>query len=232
MTRDLSTLWVWIHVCLIVAAICTTAFPVLYAFSPWYSRLLGRLVMLQAVVLAAMVDLTLLFQFWHIKNVLVAFWINAIMFSLVAVSSAALTLMLLKLRYNYKKELKMADENHQPEHAAPAKPFLSNKFYDTLKFIALIFLPAGGTLYFAVAQIWGLPYGPEVVGTIVAADTFLGTLLGLATKQYNNSGAKYDGEMVVQNRDDETRLFSLNLNGDPAELPHKQEVLFKVNPAE
>lgn len=62
---------------------------------------------------------------------------------------------------------------------------MSNKVYDVLKFIAQIVLPACGTLYFALASIWGLPYGEQIVGTITAIDTFLGALLGVSTKQYN-----------------------------------------------
>lgn len=62
---------------------------------------------------------------------------------------------------------------------------MSNNVYDVLKFIAQIVLPALGTLYFALASIWGLPYGEEIVGTITAVDAFLGALLGLSTAQYN-----------------------------------------------
>ncbi len=64
---------------------------------------------------------------------------------------------------------------------------LSNKAYDVLKFIAQIVLPALGTLYFALATIWGFPYGEEIVGTITAVDAFLGALLGISTVQYNNN---------------------------------------------
>lgn len=64
---------------------------------------------------------------------------------------------------------------------------LSNKTYDTLKWIAQYLLPASGTLYFALASIWGLPYGEEIVGTITAVDAFLGVLLGISTLQYNKS---------------------------------------------
>lgn len=63
---------------------------------------------------------------------------------------------------------------------------ISNKTYDILKFIAQIVLPAVGTLYFALAKIWGLPYGTEIVGTITAVDTFLGALLGLSSNKYYN----------------------------------------------
>lgn len=62
---------------------------------------------------------------------------------------------------------------------------MSNKTYDILKWVAQYLLPALATLYFAVAKIWGLPYGEEVVGTITAVDTFLGVLLGISTANYN-----------------------------------------------
>lgn len=64
---------------------------------------------------------------------------------------------------------------------------LSNKAYDTLKWIAQYLLPAIGTLYFALARIWGLPYGEQVVGTITAVDAFLGAILGISTMQYNKT---------------------------------------------
>lgn len=62
---------------------------------------------------------------------------------------------------------------------------MSNKTYDILKWVAQYLLPAMATLYFAVAKIWGLPYGEEIVGTITAIDTFLGVLLGISTANYN-----------------------------------------------
>lgn len=62
---------------------------------------------------------------------------------------------------------------------------LSNKAYDILKWVAQLALPAIGTLYFALAGIWGFPYGEQVVGTITAVDTFLGVVLGISTAQYN-----------------------------------------------
>ena len=65
---------------------------------------------------------------------------------------------------------------------------LKNKTYDILKWIALYLLPALGTLDFALSGIWGLPYGEEVVGTITAADTFLGVLLGISSATYKKEG--------------------------------------------
>lgn len=61
---------------------------------------------------------------------------------------------------------------------------MNNKVYDILKWVAQIVLPALGALYFALAQIWGLPFGEEIVGTITAIDCFLGAILGISNVQY------------------------------------------------
>ncbi len=60
----------------------------------------------------------------------------------------------------------------------------NNRFYDVMKWVALIALPATATLWFTVAKIWGLPYIAEITGTLVAIDTFLGALLGISSVQY------------------------------------------------
>ena len=64
---------------------------------------------------------------------------------------------------------------------------MNDKIYNILKWIAMYLLPALGTLYFALAGIWGFPYGEQIVGTITAIDTFLGVILGISTSQYNKS---------------------------------------------
>lgn len=64
---------------------------------------------------------------------------------------------------------------------------MSNKTYDLLVWIAQVVLPAIGTLYAALAGIWGFPYGEEIVGTILAVDTFLGAILKISNIQYNKA---------------------------------------------
>lgn len=72
---------------------------------------------------------------------------------------------------------------------------MSNKVFDVLKWIAMYLLPALGTLYFALAGIWGFPYGEEIVGTITALDTFLGVILGISSAKYKKDEAnKEEGE--------------------------------------
>ena len=64
---------------------------------------------------------------------------------------------------------------------------MSNKVYDVLKWIAMVVLPAIGTLYFALAGIWGFPYAEQIGGTITAVVTFLGVVLGISSAQYKKN---------------------------------------------
>lgn len=104
---------------------------------------------------------------------------------------------------------------------------LSNKHYDILKWIAQVVLPGLGTLYFALAGIWGFPYGEQIVGTITAIDTFLGLLLGISTNNYKKAGA--DGIMHVDATNPEKDVYSLELNDDPAKLAEKKTITFRVD---
>lgn len=64
---------------------------------------------------------------------------------------------------------------------------LSDKTYNVLKWIATYLLPCLGTLYYALSNIWNLPAGEQVVGTITAVDAFIGGILGISTIQYNKT---------------------------------------------
>ena len=65
---------------------------------------------------------------------------------------------------------------------------LSNKVYDTMKWLAIIVLPALATMYTALSAVWAWPYSEEVVTTITAVDTFLGAVLCISTATYNKEG--------------------------------------------
>ena len=62
---------------------------------------------------------------------------------------------------------------------------MSDKTYDILVRIVKYILPALGTLYFGLSQIWGFQYGEEVVGSISLIATFLAVCLGISTYNYN-----------------------------------------------
>ena len=103
MTHDIEVLRAWIRIVALVAAICTTAVPVLYAFSPWRSRRVGQLFMLQAVSFAAAMILTVLFSYWRPKNILVMFWVDAVVLTAIAGSTAALALLMWRTNHPKKK---------------------------------------------------------------------------------------------------------------------------------
>lgn len=100
----------------------------------------------------------------------------------------------------------------------------SNAIYDKLKWIAQYLLPGLGTLYFALAGIWGLPYGEQIVGTITAADTFLGLLLGISEKSYPG-----DGTMSINEASEDKDIYNLELNVPVEELANKKTITFKVD---
>ena len=64
---------------------------------------------------------------------------------------------------------------------------MNSKVYDILKWTALVFLPAVGTLYGTLSKIWGIPYGSEVVQTVVAVEFFIGSLVGISNIQYKKT---------------------------------------------
>ena len=113
-------------------------------------------------------------------------------------------------------------------HETKEQYFLSNKAYDFLKFVAQILIPAIGTLYFTLAGIWNLPKPEEVVGTLTAIDVFLGLLLSISTKSFNESEAKFDGTIEVSNNDG-VKVFTLSLNSDPQHLDEKKEAIFRIS---
>lgn len=114
-------------------------------------------------------------------------------------------------------------------HASSMKtPWFSDQLYNVLKYFAQIILPALATLYAALGLIWGLPKSEQVVATIVALDTFLGVVLQLAAKSYNESDTKYDGVMELEQTEDGGKRYSLSLNVHPDRLDEKDAILFRV----
>ena len=93
-------------VCLIVSSVCATSFPLVWAFSRWWSTLLGRLIMLQGVTIAVAVDLTFFFNIVapNFNNLMVLFWINAVVFGLIALSTVLLTVTVIRMNYIRKKK--------------------------------------------------------------------------------------------------------------------------------
>lgn len=108
--------------------------------------------------------------------------------------------------------------------------FLSNKAYTMGRTLVQVILPAAASLYFGLAAIWGLPAADKVVGTLAVLATFLGVCLGISSRQYDASGATYDGSLVVTTSEEGSKLFSLEVDGDPEEaIATKDSLKFKVD---
>ena len=105
---------------------------------------------------------------------------------------------------------------------------ITGKLYNWLKFLALVGLPAVGTLYVALAALWGLPSAEAVSGSILAVDTFLGTILQISSTNYNSSTSQ--GTLHFLDGDDKLS-YQLEVDGDPAELKDKERVVLKVSDA-
>ena len=71
---------------------------------------------------------------------------------------------------------------------------ISNKAYDVLKWIVIIFMPALNGLIFTLGNV--LQFDTTVVcGIISAVHVFLGALIGVSTKNYNkNNATQKEGE--------------------------------------
>lgn len=102
---------------------------------------------------------------------------------------------------------------------------LTGRTYDFLKALGQIWLPALGTLYFALAGIWNLPSAEQVVGTIVSVDAFLGVIIGISSANFSSENV---GTIVSQEMPSGGKTFSLELDGDPEQLDLQDEVRFKV----
>ena len=60
---------------------------------------------------------------------------------------------------------------------------MTNKQYDTLKTIALILTPVLAFLA-SLVNIWGFPYGEQIVATLTAIDTLVGAVVVVTNRAY------------------------------------------------
>ena len=108
---------------------------------------------------------------------------------------------------------------------------LTDKLYNKMKWIAQFVLPATGTLYFALASIWGLPYGEQVIGTLTAIDIFLGVILGISTQTYRKTAASAtDGQLLIDTNDPTKDIYRLELGDNLTKLGEKRIVTLEVKP--
>lgn len=103
---------------------------------------------------------------------------------------------------------------------------LSNRTYNVLKDNVELLLPSLGVLYAAFAQIWGLPFAEQVVGSLAALAVFFGVLLRIARRNYV---VPTDGNIVVEeNANESGQVFASLADVSPDDLVSKGTVTLSV----
>lgn len=110
MTHELQLMLQWLRIIIIVAAVATTLVPIVYSFSPWYTTQLGRMFMVRGITFALAMDLTALFAMWNPNNIVLEFWTQIVVFSIVAITNLAMAGLIWRMRYFRRKAKRDAIE--------------------------------------------------------------------------------------------------------------------------
>ena len=83
---------------------------------------------------------------------------------------------------------------------------ISNKTYDTLKYIAIQVIPALEVLLIGIGEIWSIGVMAKIAATVAALGVFLGAILIKSTKEYNKLE---DGVQDTFNSDSFTEMMGV-----------------------
>ncbi len=108
------------------------------------------------------------------------------------------------------------------------EPMLSGSFYDMLRALSQYILPGVGALYYSLSLIWGLGFGEQVLATTTALGVFVGVVMGISNKSYEESGDRYDGSLVVDSSNPEKDIFSFEVDSPLDQMRDKTELVLKV----
>ena len=72
--------------------------------------------------------------------------------------------------------------------------FKNSKWYDFLKYFALIFIPALVVFLNTIGQIWDIPNIPQITASIAAFGVFLGALLQVSSAKFHKENQPPDEE--------------------------------------
>lgn len=103
---------------------------------------------------------------------------------------------------------------------------INDKTYDFLNALVRYILPALGTLYFTLSEIWGFPNASEVVGTISAVAMFGGIVIALAKNKWKEPT---DGTLLIDETDPTLNSFGFEGGKKLEEFDDKQVVRLMVN---
>lgn len=62
---------------------------------------------------------------------------------------------------------------------------ISNKTYDILKDVSLLWMPIIITFYGVISSSWGIPYGEPILATLAGLNAALGAVVKYYSAKYN-----------------------------------------------
>ena len=108
----------------------------------------------------------------------------------------------------------------------------NSKTYDFLKWLVQIGLPAIGAFYFTLSQIWGAPYGEEVLGTVSALALFIGACIKISATAYEKNPPEsiFDGQLTLETSegDPSKQVYSIELSDYLENLAVKDKIVLRV----
>lgn len=105
-----------------------------------------------------------------------------------------------------------------------------SKIYNIIKYLVLIFLPSFTSFYILLATQWGWDHVTKISVSLTGFTAFLGSLVGIAARNFNNSDDRFFGEIHVAGTDEGAQISHQVFNEDPTgqTIADKKEVTFKV----
>ena len=124
----------------------------------------------------------------------------------------------------------MPDANGKPLRADnnTPNPLLGNTSYDVIKDVVTLGFPAAVTLYAGLAVVWGWGFSEEVVTTGGLLGVFLGVMLKIASKRYQNLPVEYDGTLIANDPNPENETYRLEFENSLPAMANQETVRLKV----
>lgn len=111
------------------------------------------------------------------------------------------------------------------------KVMLTDGVYSAGKKLVQVVIPAASTAYFALGNIWGLPAVDKVTGSLAVVAVFIGACLGLSSKNFDASGAAFDGNMVGHlDPESGKTTYTMEFHGDLDNMLAQPQATFKIVP--